>query len=418
LNKIDMSKKQYKQQGFMTSSSEDDESYDDFGDDLEEDFDEYGDDDFDDDWDEDPRKRDKMVNGKTEDGIDLSAEADIPYDTVNISFSQEFLPKQLISSKKSRGVKNFGKITFSFKNGALQMESATKGTDFSYITLHDDDDDGKNNILTQKKFIAGNHDLVKSIEVVEYHSNYPKRVVLEFTSIPATGTERFFNGCKNVTTILSPHDMGRSKKSDKAIKTVLDRFIQEGVRIFLKRYPGQTPDNLNDLIHPNGPFTNVNFSPKMSCLIYFHNVDKDENGEYINEQITEQNVQTIRGKTMTIRQVALSNEVVEKYRNIAKEEMQRNLSFGDITSQSFAIKCYPAECTLDTRNEGFANFKNCFKCSNASAASKSNPEITLSEEYLNTPFTISGTIRIRYKKINSDQTTKTVIGSNTKKSRK
>ena len=343
------------------------------------------------DWDE-PDKKDSMVKGvDKKSGVDKSVEAEINYDRREIAFNETFAPGQFISKKHNR-VKNEGKLILSGKNGKLKNVYTTKYTDLDHASH------GK----------SGKHDLIKSIKLqFSKPINFNGPIQIELPTVNALGNERYVDGKEHVTLVVFPQN---TKNGDVYEVDMVDRDIQQGVVNFLKKFPGQTPDNLDDpeMVTEMGSTGDVlvRVTPRPSALIYYHNTDVNDKGEKVNEPILKADSVHSNGDGF----YKMKREVYDKYSKEAKESMRKHLSFADVTSEDFNIVISPVDFNSNSTDaatkpesmqfKGFTNFNTCHPCINPQSKYKSTSR-THFDVYQNTPINFSGMLTITYKKINS-----------------
>jgi hypothetical protein len=297
----------------------------------------------------------------------------ISYDSIGRIASISALPKDL------------GKvITLSAKNGNLKTQYCTRAQDIS------------------GKMPVGNHDLIKSLDI-ELKTDIKQPFVIGYETVYAHCDEHFYGNSiegnnRSVAHVFIPSDFVNGATSAK----ILERTITTSMRMFLKRYPGQTVDTLHEYVNDlkNTPNVLVRYSPNggvSSAVTMWYDALVDENGRRLHAPLVPLN---------DGQHASMSREVYKQCEALARTEIAKYISLGDVTSENFTItiRALPANGNSELGINDFAYHHPAIDPMAQVPDPVTGQLITALELFNKTPISISLRSVATYKKVNDGTT--------------
>ena len=279
-------------------------------------------------------------------------------------------------------------------NSDLRINRASRGDDFDSISK-----------LKSPKRASPNSDIVLRFEIVDLKTNYPGNIKMDFPTVKELNSYVGFQGEHFIS-----YQKNNNKKNDKNI-VLIDRELDDGLKSFLKSYPGNTTENFDSFCRtsPNNKTINVGLDP-MSCIMYFFNnstaiQDKDM------KKIRQHN---LKKKNNDVFEMPI--KLYEHLKNEALVNLDKNFSFSDISSSKFNIIIYPlmsstTQNAINTKirrlekqdkiaytpvidllkKKGFSNFYNTNPQTSVNLDSQMDEFVAKPQKY-----EFSGTLRISY----------------------
>lgn len=248
---------------------------------------------------------DLLMNETEEDKNDFR----IAYDSIGRVASIAALPKDLGKT-----------LALSAKNGNLHTQFCTRAQDIS------------------GKMPVGNHDLIKDMKL-EVTTNMKQPFVAEYNTVYAHGDEHFYGNSaetnsRSVAHVFMPSDF----ENQTAIATVLSRPITTSMRMFLKRFPGQTVDTISEYVTDlkNTPNVLVRYSDRpggiSSAVTMWYEALVDDNGRRMHAPLVPVGDGT---------HASMPRDVYKQCEALARTEIAKYISLGDVTSNNFSITIRP-----------------------------------------------------------------------------
>lgn len=241
-------------------------------------------------------------------GAGTEADNNIAYDQLVLVASVSALPADIGRE-----------MVFSRKNNNLKIQYSSQSQDVSGSAP------------------VGNHDLVKSASLA-LTTSIKQALVAEFDTLFRHGDEHFYGNSdatssRNVAHVFMPSDFVNGT----AHQDVINRTITTSMRIFLKRFPGQTGDTLSDFVSELKGSKDVmlrystDLKKPTSAVTMWYNAMLDANGNHLHAPL----------KETTPGLASMPKDVYDKCHAIAQTEINKYISLGDMTSENFAIRIKP-----------------------------------------------------------------------------
>lgn len=294
----------------------------------------------------------------------------ISYDSIARVATISALPKDLGKS-----------IVLSVKNGNLSTQYCTRAQDIS------------------GKMPVGNHDLIQAMDL-EIQTSMKQPFVVSYDTVYAHCDEHFYgnsveSNSRNVAHVFMPSDIVNQVASAK----VLSRTITTPMRMFLKRYPGQTVDTLHEYVNDlkNTPNVLVRYSTRpggvSSAVTMWYDALVDENGRRLHAPLVPMNDGL---------HAPIPREIYKECEALARTEIAKYISLGDVTSANFSItiSALPSNGNTSLGMNDFAYHHPALDPMAQVVDPVSGQLITALELFNKTPISISLRNVATYKKVN------------------
>jgi hypothetical protein len=308
---------------------------------------------------------------------------------------------------------NTQQVVFSFNVGTSSKKKSLK-LDFNDLKIMSVTSPKDFETLSEngtKDKASKNADVILKFEF-NMDTDYPGTVKVDFPTIKCLYNRGGFQGEKHISHQYTPPKQTISSKKPEHTE-LINRELAAGQIEFLKKYPGHTSESVESFCTPtpNKKFINVGLKNPNSCIMHFlqETIKLDACDK---QSLYNKNIDKMRGGIFQIPKPLYDELIID-----AKNDLEKNFSFSDVTSKDFHINITPqmrsttqkniqkaiitlakSEDKEDKRNlrllkkEGFSNFYN-------TNPEKKTFDAKLKEFEEGIDYAFTGTIKVTYYQI-------------------
>lgn len=172
-----------------------------------------------------------------------------------------------------------------------------------------------------------NADIILHLEIRNLETDYPGNVKIDFPTVKQLNNFVGYQGEKYIS-------YQKSDKKDRG-NILFDRTLDEGKKSFLRSFPGNTCENFDVLCkETHNKKTIVGLKPT-SCIMYYFNEAKDISDK------TKKGIMDYNYKRKNTDGFEMTTKLYKHLQEKAIDNLEKNFSFSDISSNKFKIMIYP-----------------------------------------------------------------------------